>query len=267
MIHHGAFEHLTPHRRRRAAAPELRDRRRPGRPVLRPAAAIQGDRDAARGLARRATGRRAVDRRAAADGRSSRCARARPPGVRFVPRFVSDAELAALLPARRTSSCCRTRAPSGSTSPACSRRRSRSASRSCSATSAGSPRSPRRAPRELVPPGDPDALADALSGAARRPGARERLSAAAAAAAAGPVLVGPRRRDRTLALYASADRRPAATIGAAMTAARDRLLGLAGLLVYPRSATALLLAALVASARRGAPSRTASRRASRRPCR
>ena len=117
---------------------------------------------------------------------SRRCVRGAPPGVRFVPRFVADAELAAyfrradlvVLPYSRTSA---------STSPACCSPRSRSASRCCSATWAASPRSPRPAPRVLVAPGDAGALRGALGRPARRRGrARAAGAGGARAAAAGP---------------------------------------------------------------------------------
>ena len=64
VIPHGVFEHLARRAaRRRAAATD----RPAGRPVLRPDAPLQGDRPAARGVAR-GRGRRAVDRGDAAHG-------------------------------------------------------------------------------------------------------------------------------------------------------------------------------------------------------
>ena len=72
---------------------EPRGRRDAGRAVLRPAPAVQGRRDAARGLAG-GLRRGAVDRRAAADADRAVAGTGRRP-VRFVPRFVSDAELPA----------------------------------------------------------------------------------------------------------------------------------------------------------------------------
>ena len=81
--------------RRSSPAP---DRDAPRRAVLRPAAPLQGPRRPARRLARvrRRSAGRAVDRRRAADGRRG-AARASPATVRLVPRFVSDAEAAAVL--------------------------------------------------------------------------------------------------------------------------------------------------------------------------
>ena len=170
-IHHGAFEHLTLAAARGAAArPSSRDVDRPGGPVLRPAAALQGRRRAARGVAGR-RGRRAVDRRAAADAARSRCRPGLRRIVRFVPRFVVGRRGGRRSSAAPTSSSCPTRAPSGSTSRACSRPRWRSASRSCSATSAGSARSPRRAPPGWLPPDDPLALRAALAELLADPGA------------------------------------------------------------------------------------------------
>ena len=103
--------------------------------------------------------------------RSSRCAPGRRPGVRFVPRFVSDAERRRCS-AVPTSSCCPTPGPSVSTSPVCSRPRSPSASQACSAISAGSGEVAATGAGELVPGGGSGGVARRAARAARRPGRR-----------------------------------------------------------------------------------------------
>ena len=97
VIPHGAFTHLAALEAR--LPPELPEPP-PGTPVVAltgPAASVQGDRRAARCLAplRHRPARRAVDRRHAAHGAAH--VATLPPGVRLVPRFVTDAELAGVL--------------------------------------------------------------------------------------------------------------------------------------------------------------------------
>ena len=92
VIHHGAFDYL-------ASAPHRRRCRRRWLPSSAPVvlffgliAAVQGPRHAARGVAG-CDGRRAVDRRPAADAAAA--LRSRRPACASCSRFVSDAELPA----------------------------------------------------------------------------------------------------------------------------------------------------------------------------
>ena len=94
VIAHGAFDHLTrvPHERPLPAELDADDR--PGRPLLRPHAPVQGDRRAARGVAGADPDAElwivGMPRMDIAPLRA-----AAPPSVRWVPRFVADDELAA----------------------------------------------------------------------------------------------------------------------------------------------------------------------------
>ena len=102
-IPHGAFDYLTAHRRPTAAAAGPRRGRGAGRPLLRADPPLQGDR---RPAARRFASSRgpSCGSSACRGCRSSRCERAgptQPLAVRFVPRFVTDPEIPALLRARR----------------------------------------------------------------------------------------------------------------------------------------------------------------------
>ena len=95
VIPHGAFEHLTRQPPRGAAARRARRGRAPGGPVLRRDPAVQGSGRAGRGVPP-GRGRGAVGGRAAARGVDGAPAPARASGrVRFVDRYVSDAELPA----------------------------------------------------------------------------------------------------------------------------------------------------------------------------
>ena len=126
----------------------------------------------------------ALDRRHAPDAAraAAGAGRGAPGTVRFVPRFIDDAEIPALMRARRPP---RPSLPRQRAVRRRSTRRSRSASRWCSATSAGSPSSREHGAARLVPPGD----AGARRGAERpdsRPGGRGGAGSAAAPAAEGP---------------------------------------------------------------------------------
>ena len=130
VIHHGAFEHLAAPGAAAAARPSWRGSTRRWSCSSACCARTRASTCCSRrgGEGRR---RRAVDRRDARGWTSSRCGRALRPGVRFVSRFVSDAELAGVLSPGRRRRAARTRGPSASTSPACWRQRSRSPSRPC----------------------------------------------------------------------------------------------------------------------------------------
>ena len=203
MIHHGAFAHL-------AALPPA-----PLEPslaavegpvvlffgLLRPYKGLDTLLEAWRGV----DGRRAVDRRAAADGAA--LARS-PPGVRFVPRFVSDAELAAffrradivVLPVLADRAAW--------TSRACSRPRWPSAARSWSATSAALGEVAAQGAARLVAPDDAGALRAALVELIEDPGARERARGGRAGGGAAGRTRGTPPARQTLALYRSLGDRP-----------------------------------------------------------
>ena len=161
---------------------ELAAVRRAGRAVLRPAAPLQGPRRAARGLARH-RGRRAVDRRHAADGHRA-AARRRAAG-RALRRRAScaDAELPAVL--RRADLVVlpyREIDQSGVLFTALA-----FGSRCCSATSAASPRSPRPAPPSSSRPATRRALHAALRArCSPTPARRAALAAAARRGRRGP---------------------------------------------------------------------------------
>ena len=182
--------------RGRAAAAGVRFPARAGGAVLRPAAALQGRRCAARRLAsRRAAGRRrAVDRRDAADGRL------RPPRRRAcAPRCASSsgAELAGafraadlvVLPYREIDQ-------SGVLFTALAFGKPMLLS-----AVGGFPEVAATGAAELVAPGDPDALAGALSALLADPDRLARMAAASRAAADGPY-GWDAIAERTLALYA-----------------------------------------------------------------
>ena len=141
-----------------------------------------------------------MDRRPAADRHSRRCVAGAPAGVRFVPRFVSDAELAALLPARRSG-----RAPVHATE------RFDLSGVLATALAFGKPsvlsdvggfaEVAATGAAELVAPGDSGRAAPGrCSRCSATPSARARLADAARAAAAGPYSWTEAAR-RTLALY------------------------------------------------------------------
>ncbi len=122
-----------------------------------------------------------------------------PPGVQFVPRFVSDSELAAcfdraslvVLPYTSTerfdfSGVLATALAFGTPS--------------ILSDLGGFPEVAATGAARLVPPGDPGALAQALAEVLGNPVERERLAAAARAAAAGPYSW-TEAAERTLALY------------------------------------------------------------------
>ena len=67
VIPHGAFDYLTRLPEEKPLPEELRGRRGAGRPLLRPAASLQGPGEPARGVRRGRGRRRAVDRRQPAD--------------------------------------------------------------------------------------------------------------------------------------------------------------------------------------------------------
>ena len=95
VIPHGAFEHLTRQPHEEPLPAELAAVERPGGPLLRRDPPVQGRGRAGRGLPA-GRGRRAVGGRAAARGVDGAPAPARAAGrVRFVDRYVSDAELPA----------------------------------------------------------------------------------------------------------------------------------------------------------------------------
>ena len=120
-----------------------------------------------------------------------------PPNVRFVPRYVSDAELPAYF--RRADLLVLPTAPW--TCRACCSPASPSASRWCSPTWAASARWSRStAPGDWSPPGDPGALSDAIGELLADPAERERLAERARAAAAGPYSWDSV-AQRTLAVY------------------------------------------------------------------
>ena len=109
--------------------PELAEVEGPGHPVLRPDPPLQGHRRPARGVPR-GPGTRSCGSSACRGCRSSPCAswrRGLRGPVRFVPRFVPDAEIPAYSAAPTSSRCPTAR----SSSRACSTSRSPSASRSC----------------------------------------------------------------------------------------------------------------------------------------
>ena len=106
---------------------------------------------------------------------------AAPPSVRFVPRFVADARARRRSSAAPTSSCCPT---ARSTSRACCSPRSAFGKPLLLSAVGGFPEVAATGAAELVPPGDPAALRDALARLLADPAARERLAAAARAAAA-----------------------------------------------------------------------------------
>jgi glycosyltransferase involved in cell wall biosynthesis len=124
---------------------------------------------------------------------------AAPPGVRFVPRFVSDSELAA----------CFDRA-SVVVLPYVSAERFDFSGVLASALAFGKPtvlsdvggfpEIAAAGAARLVAPADPSALADALSELLGDPSQRERIAAGARAAAAGPYSW-REAAERTLALY------------------------------------------------------------------
>ncbi len=124
---------------------------------------------------------------------------AAPPGVRFVPRFVPDAELPAyfarativVLPYSRTERFDQ----SGVLATALAFGRPTVLS-----AVGGFPEVAELGAAALVPPDDPAALRDALCGLLADPAARERLGAGARAAAAGPLSWAEAAR-LTLALY------------------------------------------------------------------
>ena len=93
MIHHGAFEHLA----QLPSQPLAAELEQVAGPVvlffglLRPYKGVDVLLEAWRGI----RGRRAVDRRTPADGHRAAARERCRPGVRFVPRFVADAELPA----------------------------------------------------------------------------------------------------------------------------------------------------------------------------
>ena len=133
VIPHGAFAHLA----ELPAGPPPAGAGGPGgqarRAVLRPRAPLQGSRPAGRGARRHARTTSCCSSWACRACRSRRCEqRARELGiadrVRFVPRFVPDAEVRRVLPARRRRRCFPT---ARSSSRVCSTRRSRSARRCC----------------------------------------------------------------------------------------------------------------------------------------
>ena len=124
-----------------------------------------------------------------------------PPGVRFVPRFVSDAELPAyfrradivVLPYSRTERFDQ----SGVLATALA-----FAKPTLLTEVGGFPEVAATGAAQLVAPDDPDALRQALSGLIADAGARARLSAAARVAAAGPYSWDDA-AQRTLAVYRS----------------------------------------------------------------
>ena len=178
VIPHGAFTHLRELPQERALAPELAGGAR-GRSCSSSAccAPTRGSTcccEAWRGDGRR----RAVGRGHAAHGHRAAARRRGRPGVRFVARFVADAELPALLPPRRPRRAAlpRDRAVGRALHgarlrpPAAAQRRRRL------------PRDRRGTARpQLVPPGDPGALHDALRALLADPAARERAGRGARA--------------------------------------------------------------------------------------
>ena len=108
VIPHGALDYLTRLADRRAAPARAGRRRGPGRPVLRADPPVQGCGRAARGVPR---GRAApscgssVGRSAWTWTSSRDAASRRGATVRFVPRFVADAEIPAYFGAPTWSSC------------------------------------------------------------------------------------------------------------------------------------------------------------------
>jgi glycosyltransferase involved in cell wall biosynthesis len=194
VVPHGAFHHLAA-LAPAALPPELPD---PGRPVvllaglLRPYKGLDVLLEAWRGIEEAelwVVGRPRMD--------LAPLRRAAPPGVRFLPRFVSDAELAALL--RRADLVVlpyREIDQSGVLFAALAI----GAPLLLSAVG-GFPEVAATGAARLVPPGDPAALHAALRELLADPAARARLAAAARAAAAGPYSWEEAAR-RTLAVYA-----------------------------------------------------------------
>ena len=223
VIPHGAFDYLTRAARGAAAAGRARGRRGPGDPLLRPAAPLQGDRHPARGVPP-ARGRRAVDRRQPAHGRRRRCARSPPRRrgrVRFVTRFVDDAEIPAIF--RRADLVVlpyRDAEQSGVlyTGLAFGKPMVLSAV-------GGFPEVAAHGAARLVPPEDPAALAAALGELVGDEAARAELAAAAAARRRRPLLLGRGRPPHARPL-------PRAAGGTPVIALADRLLGLRRLIVY-----------------------------------
>jgi glycosyltransferase involved in cell wall biosynthesis len=198
VIHHGAFTHLAAQRSVQPLAPELAAVRGPvvlffG--LLRPYKGLKTLLEAWRGM----TG-----------GELWIVGRPRmplepllelaPAGVRFVPRFVADAELPAyfrradvvVLPYSRTERFDQ----SGVLATALA-----FAKPAVLTEVGGFPEVAATGAARLVAPDDPEALREALSGLIEDPGARGRLAAAAGVAAAGPYSWDEAAR-RTLAVYA-----------------------------------------------------------------
>ena len=98
VIPHGAFDYLTAAPRRGAAAARARGSRGPGDPLLRPAPPLQGDRHAAARLppASRAPSSGSSATRAWSSSRCAASPREAPGRVRFLTRFVEDAEIPAI---------------------------------------------------------------------------------------------------------------------------------------------------------------------------
>jgi len=199
VVHHGVFEHLT----RQPAGPGLPDRLSGVRgPVvlffglLRPYKGLQTLLEAWRGV---------KDAELWIVGRPRMALeplRVRAPaGVRFVPRFVADAELPAyfrradivVLPYSRTERFDQ----SGVLATALA-----FAKPVLLTEVGGFPELAATGAARLVAPDDPDALREALTDLIGDTGARRRLAAAAAAAAAGPYSWDEAAR-RTLAIYRS----------------------------------------------------------------
>ena len=204
----------SPRRSRRSSARAADAARSP---LLRPDAALQGHRRAARrlGARRAAAGRGAVDRRQAAHGRRG-AARARAAGRALGHALRRPTPSSRRCSAPPTSPCSPT---ARSTSRACSTPRWRSARRCCSARSAASPRSPRRGAAELVAAGRRRRAGAARSARCSRDPAR-RGRAAPTAARAGrrarrPLRLGrdrPRRRSRSTRARGRARRSRPATM-------------------------------------------------------
>ena len=150
----------APRRRRRAAAaPSCADVDGPVVLLLRPAAPLQGHRRAARGLARASSDAElwivGLPRMDTAPLRA-----AAPPGVRFVERFVADAELAGALPPRRPR---RAALPRDRPVRRAVHRAGASARRCVLSDVGGFPEVAAAGAAELVPPGDAAALRAALA--------------------------------------------------------------------------------------------------------
>ena len=194
VIPHGPLDYLTRLDDEAPLPPELAAVEGPVVAVLRPDPPLQGRRPAARGLPR-SQGRRAVGRRQARSGwtwaswrrRRARCEST----VRFVPRFVADAEIPALF--RRADLVVlphRDAEQSGVLFTALAFGKAILMSDVGGFPEVAALGAGRTVPRRATPAPSPQALGELLAD----PAARERLGAAARAAGDGPVLVGRDRR-------------------------------------------------------------------------